>query len=65
MCYDLMQRYPDKYPTQEILAKSLGFSQKRISEWLNLYELSLYAATNIRDRIAKFEPKKKEKKTIV
>jgi hypothetical protein len=64
MCYDLMEKYPEKYPTQEALAKSLGYSRQRIEAWINLYKSTLLAASNVRSKVAKFEPKKKEKKTI-
>jgi hypothetical protein len=63
MCYDLMNKYPEKYPTLETLAKCLGYSFQRISSWITLYQTFL-AARNVRDKVAKFEPKKKEKKTI-
>jgi hypothetical protein len=64
MCYDLMKKYPEKYSSLRSLAQALGFSDRRIAQWVELYQTSCEAASHLKERIAKFEPKKKEKKTI-
>jgi ParB-like chromosome segregation protein Spo0J/uncharacterized protein YqfB (UPF0267 family) len=64
MCYDLMKKYPEKYSSLRSLAQALGFSDRRIAQWIELYQTSCEAASHLKERIAKFEPKKKEKKTI-
>lgn len=35
-CKRLLEKYPEKYPTQEALAQKLGFVPSVISEWLRL-----------------------------
>lgn len=35
-CKQLMEKYPEKYPTQEAIAKKIGFAPSVISEWLKL-----------------------------
>jgi hypothetical protein len=62
MCYDLMKKYPDKYPTQETLAQSLGFPRRTIAHWISLYETAMATAAKVRDKVAKFEPKKNNTK---
>jgi hypothetical protein len=61
MCYDLMNKYPEKYPTNVALAKALGYSERRIRDWLTLYK-EFGAAPSFKERIAKFEPKRKKRR---
>ena len=35
-CRQLMEKYPDKYPTKEAVARKIGFSSASVSEWLEL-----------------------------
>lgn len=34
LCKDLMERFPDRYPNQVILAQKLGITRQLISEWI-------------------------------
>jgi ParB/RepB/Spo0J family partition protein len=35
-CKQLMEKYPEKYPTKEAVSRKVGFSTASISEWLEL-----------------------------
>ena len=34
VCQELLQQFPDKYPSQDALARRLGLSQRTVSDWL-------------------------------
>jgi hypothetical protein len=56
MCYDLMKKYPEKYSSLRSLGQALGFSDRRIAQWIELYQTSCSAAEHVKEGIAKFEP---------
>jgi len=55
-CKMLLEKYPDKYPTQAHLARALGVSPSTINEWLRLTE----APIEIQKMIAPATPIKRE-----
>lgn len=51
-CKRLLENYPDKYPTQDSIAKHIGVNRSTVSEWLRLVE----APEELQRMVAPAEP---------